>query len=111
LESGGSIWQSALEVALDPKATLPVPNNFEYNSAVVYRNLRIIQRHTSLGRFRFGSVEYDRWAVIYGRVAVDKGFKAGTRPTTASRGSFDPAPARIICPGESMILMLAEPER
>ncbi len=111
VESGGAAWPSALEVVFDAKAELPLPKNLEYNSSTVFRNLKAMREHTSLAKFRFGSVEYDRWAVVYGRVEVNKDFKAGERKAAESRGPFDPAPARVVCPGEIMVLMLAEPER
>jgi hypothetical protein len=111
VESGGVAWPNALEVVLDAKVDLSLPKNLEYSSSTVFQNLKAMRQHTSLAKFRFGSVEYDRWAVVYGRVEVSKDFKAGDRKAAESRGPFDPAPARVICPGEIMILLLAEPER
>ena len=29
-------------------------------------------KKTALGKFRFGTPEYDRWAVVYGRVVARK---------------------------------------
>ena len=31
-----------------------------------------MQEHTKLHTFRFGTSDYDRWAVVYGRVESDK---------------------------------------
>lgn len=35
-----------------------------------------LRKRTSLGKFRFGSSDYDRWAVVYGRVESRKGESA-----------------------------------
>ena len=46
-------------------------------------------RHSSLGKFRFGTPEYDRWAVVYGRVVARKGDadREGSPPTCVFRGN------------------------
>ena len=49
------------------------PGNFELDAATLNQKLVSIVKHTALGKFRFGTADYDRWAVIYGRVAVRKG--------------------------------------
>ena len=36
------------------------------------RKLLEMGRHTTLGKFRFGTSDYDRWAVIYGRLEPHK---------------------------------------
>ena len=52
-----------------PKA----PGVFEFDAAELDKRLSEVQQHTTLGRFRFGSTDYDRWAVVYGRVESRKG--------------------------------------
>jgi hypothetical protein len=49
------------------------PNNFELDGVALHRKFNEVQRHTVLGKFRFGTPDYDRWAVIYGRVEARKG--------------------------------------
>ena len=39
-----------------------------------------LTHRTSLGKFRFGTPEYDRWAVVYGRVVARKGDAAKKAP-------------------------------
>ena len=53
-----------------------------------------ITRRTALGKFRFGTPGYDRWAVIYGRVEARKGEDAKK------------APANLVIRGASVILFL-----
>jgi hypothetical protein len=49
------------------------PGNFELDGQALRRKLAEIERRTTLGKFRFGTPDYDRWAVIYGRVETRKG--------------------------------------
>ena len=44
------------------------PANFEFDAAALNKKFAALTRRTSLGKFRFGTPEYDRWAVVYGRV-------------------------------------------
>ena len=49
------------------------PGNFELDAAALNRKFADMLRHTALGKFRFGTSDYDRWAVVYGRVVARKG--------------------------------------
>ena len=49
------------------------PADFELDAAALHRKFVEIQRHTTLGKFKFGNPEYDRWAMVYGRVDARKG--------------------------------------
>jgi hypothetical protein len=52
----------------------PKPSaNLEFDVAVLNKKFAALTRRTSLGKFRFGNPEYDRWAVVYGRVVSRKG--------------------------------------
>jgi hypothetical protein len=71
------------------------PGDFELDAVALQRKLALIQQHTSLGRFRFGSSDYDRWAVIYGRVE--------TRKAEAAKQ----APANLVFRGSGVVVFLA----
>jgi len=49
------------------------PANFEFDSALLNKKFAVMVKKTTLGKFRFGQPEYDRWAVVYGRVVAHKG--------------------------------------
>src|SRR5205807_7122580 len=49
------------------------PGQFELDGAALRRKWAEMQKHTSLGKFRFGSPDYDRWAVVFGKVEARKG--------------------------------------
>ena len=64
------------------------PANFEFDGVAVARKLLQIKRRTTLGKFRFGNPDYDRWAVIYGKVEARKGEDAKRAPANlVYRGS------------------------
>jgi hypothetical protein len=96
-----SSGRSLEEQACDPAVTIPPqfrliedgqdgpkpPDSYELDAADLRRKLADIQKRTSLGKFRFGSPEYDRWAVVFGRVEAVKGADAGKAPANlAFRG-------------------------
>ena len=64
----------------DTKEAPKPPEDFEIDGTLLHRKLAEIGRHTSLGKFRFGTPDYDRWAVIYGRVEPRKGDDAKKAP-------------------------------
>ena len=64
------------------------PEHFELDAAALTHKIGEIMRHTQLGKFRFGTPDYDRWAVIYGRVELRKGEDAKKAPANlVFRGS------------------------
>jgi hypothetical protein len=89
------------EQACDPAVTIPPqlrlvedgqdgpkpPDSYELDAAEVRRKLADIEKRTPLGKFRFGSPDYDRWAVVFGRVEAAKGADARKMPAdVAFRG-------------------------
>ena len=40
------------------------PGSFEIDAAILNRKFEELRKHTTLGKFRFGSSDYDRWAVV-----------------------------------------------
>jgi hypothetical protein len=58
------------------------PGDFELDVPSLNRKFADLLRRTSLTKFRFGNPEYDRWAVVYGRVVPRK-------PDSAHKASAD----------------------
>ena len=73
------------------------PGVIEFNAAELDKKLQEVQEHSPLGKFRFGSNDYDRWAVVYGRVELRKGDDAKK------------AVASLIIRGNAMIIFLPRP--
>jgi hypothetical protein len=121
---GEKVYSAVLEVAFDSK-TAPRPDGpLSIPSANVYKKLGQVKRTTDLGRVRFGSPDYDRWAFIYGRVenAAEPQSAAGnnpsapgstalakTAPSGAASGAIPVRRARIVCSSEAFIVFVAEP--
>src|SRR5215831_10362221 len=62
------------KVLLSEDSTAPrPPGNFDLDAPVLNKKFAEMVKHTSLGKFRFGSPAYDRWAVVYGRISARKG--------------------------------------
>jgi hypothetical protein len=72
------------------------PGNFELDGSAVERKLAEVRKRTALARFRFGSSDYDRWALVYGRVETRKGDAAKL------------APADLVFRGDGVVVFLNE---
>ena len=70
------------------------PGDFELDGAVLNKKFAEMLKHTTLGKFRFGNPEYDRWAVVFGRVVAHKG--DGTKK----------APADLVFRGSGVVVFL-----
>ncbi len=64
----------------DSSAGPKLPEEFELDAAVLNRKFADMLKSTALGKFRFGTPDYDRWAVVYGRVVLRKGNDAAKGP-------------------------------
>ena len=70
------------------------PGHFELDAVALNHKFADILKHTALGKFRFGTSDYDRWAVVYGRVVARKGEDAKK------------APADLIFRGSGVVIFL-----
>jgi len=71
------------------------PGSFELDAVALNRKFAGMRQRTSLGKFRFGTPDYDRWAVVYGRVE--------TRKAEAAKQ----APANLVFRGSGVVVFLA----
>ena len=71
-----------------------LPDAFEIDGAAVRRKFTEMLKRTTLGKFRFGTPDYDRWAVIYGRVEQRKG------------DDTKKAPANLVIRGSGVIVFV-----
>jgi hypothetical protein len=82
-----------LHIAFDGKLAPKTPDRLQIDSGLVQRLLKTIQKQTSLAKFRFGTPDYDRWAVVYGRVEPAPGKSTGIQ---------------LICIGDSVIMFIVD---
>jgi hypothetical protein len=92
-------------VLFDSKSAPKPPHDLYFDRRIVGKQLELIRRQTALASFRFGSQDYDRWAVVYGRIEMNK---ESTIRLKSQAGEFEPAPARIICSSSTMVVFLAD---
>jgi hypothetical protein len=59
----GIVW-----LTIDPKNAPKLADQIAIDEPALEKKLTVIREHTSLGKFRFGSADYDRWAVVFGRL-------------------------------------------
>ncbi len=88
----GSTSGTVLPVSFSQKLAPPTPEHLEFASAVVRKLLKQIQQTTALAKFRFGTPDFDRWAVVYGRIEADK----------------QAHPLTLICAGEGVVLFIVD---
>ncbi|HWB84141.1 MAG TPA: hypothetical protein VG675_08380 [Bryobacteraceae bacterium] len=80
------------------------PADFELDGVALRRKFADLRQHTSLGNFRFGTPDYDRWAVVYGRISLRK-------PDPAASKDSSPAPAAdLMYRGNGVVVFLAPNE-
>jgi hypothetical protein len=93
-----------LGLADDANSAPKVPQLLQIDAKAVERKLERIKRATSLGRFRFGSADYDRWAAVYGQ--IEKIPQPAVVPAAATVGEPASPPARLLIRGDGAIVFL-----
>ena len=92
---------NAIRLTDDSKSGPKPPEVFALDGLAVNHKLKLIQEHTALRTFRFGTPDYDRWAVVYGRIEIDK-----SRPGGGDHPSAPPP--RLVYRGDGVVLFLHE---
>jgi hypothetical protein len=72
------------------------PGEFELDALALDRKWAEVRKRTSLAKFRFGTSDYDRWAVVYGRVEARRGDASKT------------APADLVFRGDGVVVFLTQ---
>jgi hypothetical protein len=104
----GPAWARAVRVVFDEKTAPALPKVYEIDAATLDRKLKVVKQRTSLAKIRFGSLDYDRWAVAYGRVVFRRDLHNTEQPAAVKKGGFEPAPAQLVCRGDGVIVFLTE---
>jgi hypothetical protein len=107
LSSGGFDWPNTLKLELDSKEGPALPAQFDIDGAAADRKTKAMRKATALGKFRFGSLEYDRWAIVYGRVEPVRALEGAPPGLQRSKSGLEPAPATLVYRGDGMIFFIA----
>ena len=107
-ESGDSLDEQACDPAVTGPAQFRLvedaeggpkpPDSYALDGAAALGKLAGVRKRTSLGKFPFGTPDYDRWAVVYGRVAARRGDAAKQ------------APADLVFRGDGVVVFLRSDE-
>jgi hypothetical protein len=74
------------------------PEPLNLDKAALKKKFADIQRRSALGKFHFGTSDYDRWAVVYGRVERRTGDDAKK------------APGNLVYRGSTLIFVITSSE-
>ena len=85
--------RASMRVAFDKANGPKTPGHLEIDSTLVTKLIKAIQQRTSLAKFKFGTPDFDRWAVVYGRI------EPGKRPED---------PPQLLCAGDSVVMFLVD---
>jgi hypothetical protein len=107
ITTGSFTWPNSLRLSIDAKDGPKLPEGFDIDGAVADRMLKETRKATALGKFRFGSVEYDRWAVVYGRVEPSTEFASPPATLKVSKSGMEPAPLVLYYRGDGLIFFIA----
>ncbi len=87
----------------DPKDAPRPPEHLNLDSAALKAKFALVQRRSTLVNFRFGTSDYDRWAVVYGRI------ERRAPGAAASDPKLKPA-ANLVFRGSSVIIVITPGE-
>jgi len=106
--TGDREWPNAFWVAYDPATAPKPPEVLAVDAALLAQKLRAVKLGTSLTKFRFGSGDYDNWAVVYGRIETRKDLVTVTAdgPRKNGFGYGESSPARLVCHGDAVVIFL-----
>jgi hypothetical protein len=105
---GSQEWPNAFWVTYEPQSAPKPPAVLAVDGVLLARKLREVKLGTALTKFRFGSPDYDSWAVVYGRVETRKELIAVTTGGTRKNGfGFgESSPAQLVCHGDAVVVFL-----
>jgi len=110
---GEQEWPSTLWVVYDPASAPKPPAVLAVDGVLLAQKLRAVKLGTSLTKFRFGSADYDGWAVVYGRVETRKDLVTVTAGGARKNGFGygESSPARLVCHGDAVVVFLTDDAR
>jgi hypothetical protein len=86
-------------LAYEPQSAPRMASGFQMDGAAIEQKLVQIKKRTSLKQFRFGTPDYDRWAVVYGEIRM---------PEKAAPHAHHDAPAELVYGGDGYVVFLRD---
>jgi hypothetical protein len=103
-------WPNAFWLSYEPQNAPKPPVVLAVDGVLLAQKLRHVKLNTTLTKFRFGSSDYDSWAVVYGRVETRKQLVEVT-PAGNRRSGFgygESSPAQLVCHGDAVVVFLGD---
>ena len=91
-----------------PDSAPRMVSGYTVDGAAVAQKMLLVKKNTTLRKFRFGSPDYDRWAVVYGRVKVDEKNPSATEKKD-SKPAHNGAAAELLYAGDGYVMFLRDP--
>jgi hypothetical protein len=98
----GKSGRGTIRLLLDPENAPKPPEQIAIDETALEKRMTEIREHTTLGKFRFGSPDYDRWAVVIGRMDQVEGESLPLNSSPLTSHSF-----RLTYRGDGAVLFLA----
>ncbi len=108
LVTGDQEWPNAFWVVYNPATAPKPPAVLAVDGVLLAKKLREVKLGTDLTKFRFGSSDYDNWAVVYGRVETRKDLLTVTAGGARKNGFGlgESSPAQLVCHGDAVVIFL-----
>ena len=92
-----------------PDSAPRMVSGYTVDGAAVAQKILLVKKNTTLRKFRFGSSDYDRWAVVYGRIKVDEKNPAAAEKKESRPQAHNGAPAELLYAGDGYVMFLRDP--
>ena len=92
-----------------PELAPRMASGYTVDGAAVADKIQLVKKSTNLRKFRFGSPEYDRWAVVYGRIKVEEKGASPAEKKDAKPQPHSSAAAELLYAGDGYVMFLRDP--
>lgn len=105
-ESGQEGHEGVIRVTFDSSPRSASITRVEFDGGAVRKELATVKRCNPLKKIRYGSPEYERWALVYGRLEPPA---KSQESAPAPDKEFPQIAANVICGGEAALMFLVDP--
>jgi hypothetical protein len=92
-----------------PDSAPRMVSGYTVDGAAVAQKILLVKKNTTLRKFRFGSPDYDRWAVVYGRLRVEEKVASESGKKDARPQPRNGAAAELLYAGDGYVMFLRDP--
>jgi hypothetical protein len=97
--------ERVIRVGFETAARSASITRVEFDGGAVRRELAAVKRCNTLKKIRYGSTEYERWAMVYGRIEQPG---KSDEPAPPPDKEFPRIAASVFCGGDAAIISLVD---